>query len=77
MQKYPIPSVVKEQIEKQFTYHPPNPDQPGRYADIRDKARELALLLVASCPPSVELDASMLRLSEVVMHANAAIARHE
>jgi len=66
-----------DQIEKAFTYHAPKADQPGRYEQIRSQAKTLANTLAQCCPPSRELSLAMTKLEEVVMWANAAIARNE
>lgn len=64
-------------LESRFTYHAPKEGQPERYVAIRDKARELALLIEMSCPDSRERDTAIDRLDECVMWANASIARNE
>src|SRR5262245_5876973 len=64
-------------IEARFTYHPPRPNQPERYKALRDKAKELAILMCEECPDSRELATAMTHLDAVVMFANAAIARNE
>jgi len=66
-----------EEIERRFKYHAPKEGQPGKYETIRNEARALALTLYALCPPSRELSAAMTHLDEVVMFANASIARRE
>jgi hypothetical protein len=68
---------MRERIERDFTYHPPKGDQAERYVRIRDKAKELALLIVEVTPASREQSSALTKLDEVVMHANAAIARNE
>lgn len=67
----------KDQIEKAFTYYPPKPGQPERYVNIRDKAKELALLIDDYVPDSREKSVAMTNLEQVVMWANAGIARNE
>jgi hypothetical protein len=66
-----------DQIRKAFTYHAPKPEQVPKYTEIRCKARDLACLLADSCPPSRETSLALTKLEEVVMWANAAIARNE
>jgi len=65
------------QIQKAFTYHPPQDGQRERYEEIRDKFGELACRLTALCPPSRELSLAMTKIEEAVMWANASIARNE
>lgn len=64
-------------IGKRFTYHGPNEDQIRRYNEIRTQAREFAYKLKHDCPESRELSLAITKLEEVVMWANAAIARNE
>ena len=73
---YPSAEVI-ERIKRNFTYHPPKGDQADRYILIRDKAKELAELLVYNCPESRELSLAMTKLEECVMWANSSIARGE
>lgn len=64
-------------IANRFTYHPPKADQPRRYNQIRDRARELAELIVLETPICREQALAITKLEEASMFANAAIARHE
>lgn len=64
-------------IENNFTYHSPKDGQPERYAAIRAKAKELALLIDAECPGSREQSLALTNLEQSVFWANAAIARNE
>lgn len=66
-----------EEIEKRFTYHPPKPGQPERYAAIREWGKQYAELIEKHCPISRERSIALTKLDEVVMWANAAIARNE
>lgn len=77
MPKYPIEEKIRKQIEETFTYHSPKEDQPQRYTAIREKAKELALLIAESTPPSREQSASLTQLQLAVMLANASIAVNE
>ena len=65
------------QIENNFTYHAPKEGQPVRYVALRDKAKELALLIDKECPASGEKSLALTKLEEAVMWANSAIARNE
>ena len=64
-------------IEKNFTYHAPKGDQANRYQCIRDTAKGFAVLLDSACPDSREKSLAFTKLEEVVMWANASIARNE
>ena len=57
-----------------FTYHN-DPEVTHKYPLVRDKAKELALLLRELCPAGYALGEARKRLEETVMWANAAIAR--
>jgi hypothetical protein len=64
-------------IERDFTYHAPKPGQPERYTALRDKAKELALLIVELTPVSREQSLALTQLEQSVFFANASIARNE
>lgn len=64
-------------IENHFTYHPPQGDQPARYAALREKAKEFTYMIQALCPDCRERDVASERIEEAVMWANASIARHD
>lgn len=64
-------------IEKAFSYHAPKEGQPERYRTIRAKAKQFAYLLADYCPESRERSIAFEKLNEVVMWANASIARNE
>lgn len=73
-----MPDQIKnEQIENNFTYHPPFGTQGVRYGEIRTAAKTLAYLFEFHCPNSRERSLAMTKLEESVMWANAAIARNE
>lgn len=69
--------MTKEEIDNTFKYHAPKADQPARYEAIREKAKELAELIVASTPKCADQTAAIRKLRECVMTANAAIAINE
>ncbi len=71
------PIDMKARIENDYTYHAPKDDQPARYAAIRAKAKELALLIVELTPVSREQSVALTDLDHATMMANAAIARGE
>lgn len=66
-----------EDVNKRFTYHPPKGDQPQRYVAIREKAKELALIIVQSSKPSREQSLALTHLQNCTMWANAGIACNE
>lgn len=69
--------ITLDSLEKRFTYHPPTADQASRYTALRAEALVFARLIVTHCPSSAERSTALTRLDEVVMFANAAIARNE
>lgn len=71
-----VKNEENEHIENKFSYHPPKEGQPAKYEAIRDKAKELAYLIDSECPSSRERSLAMTKLEEVVMWANASIARN-
>lgn len=74
---YKIQPETLHAIEARFTYHPPFGNQPERYVALREKAKELAILLAELTPHSQEQSVAIMKLEECVMQANAAIARNE
>ena len=66
-----------EQLENDFTYHPPKPGQPERYQQIRANVLATAQRIVELTPHSREQELALMRLEEAVFWANAAIARNE
>lgn len=68
---------MNKQIENNFTYHSPKEGQPEKYTQIREKAKELAYLIVEECPDSREKSVAITNLETSVMWANASIARNE
>lgn len=64
----------RQMIEIMFSFHAPTGDQPQRYAAIRTKAKELALLIMETTPPSDDQSHAITLLRQAVMLANAAIA---
>ena len=65
-----------EDIEKRFTYHKPTEEKVKVYPLLRDKAKELAYLIEENVPNSREKSCALTKLEEVVMWANAGIARN-
>lgn len=73
----PAHGALPERIENDFKYHPPKDGQVERYASIRDKAKELALMIADEVPMSREQSTALTHLESAVMYANAGIARNE
>jgi hypothetical protein len=68
---------MKLQIDKAFNYHAPKDGQPEKYNKLRQTAKELAWLITDLTPESREQSLAITNLEQVVMWANAAIARNE
>lgn len=66
-----------ERIRNVFTYHRPFGTQPGRYEELRDEAKKLAMRIHVLCPHSREKSLAFTKLEEAIFWANAAIARNE
>jgi hypothetical protein len=69
--------MTKEDLNNLFIYHAPKGDQTERYQKIRDKAKELAELILECAPQSADQTAAIRKVREAVMTANAAIACNE
>lgn len=69
--------ITKEELDIRFTYHAPKGDQGERYVKIRDKAKELAVMIVELTPDSREQSLALTHLEECTFQANASIARRE
>jgi len=74
---YKISEADQKKLSTAFIYHAPKGDQPQRYIELRDKAKELAELMTSLCPPSRELSLAITNLEQAIMWANASIARNE
>lgn len=69
--------ISQDEIEHKFTYHPPKGNQAERYEKIRQKAKELSILINESCPESDDKKFALHYINIGVMSANASIARNE
>ena len=67
----------QEQLENNFSHHPPTEEKLERYDSIRHQSKDLAQLLVEACPDSRELSLALTKLEECCFWANASIARNE
>ena len=66
-----------DDIANRFTHHPPTNDQIYRYGTTRTMAHNFAAWIINEAPPSRERALALTHLEEVVMWANASIARNE
>lgn len=64
----------KEQIINNFTYHKPTDDMIPKFEELRNKARELSLLIDELVPDGREKSLAQTKLQEVVMWSNAGIS---
>lgn len=71
------PEEIEKDIENRFTYHAPKGDQADRYKRIRNWGKSFAYIIIRDCPDSRERSLALTKIDEAVMHANAAIVRHE
>jgi hypothetical protein len=63
-------------IETDFTYYPPKEGQPEIYVKLRNEAKKLAYMIDEFVPESREKSLAFTKLNEVIMWANAGIARN-
>lgn len=68
------PLYEVRELENFFTYHAPHGTQLPRFAAIRTAGLNLAMCLLANCPPGADRTAAIRKIREAVMTANAAIA---
>lgn len=73
----PLTAQQVADLENRFTYHPPKPGQPQRYEALRQRAKELATLIMETTPASREQSSALTNLEQAIFWANAAIARNE
>lgn len=66
-----------DEIDLRFAFHPTTVEQAERMDAIRAEAHAFALMIVDRTPASREQSLALTALEEVVMWANAAIARRE
>ena len=69
--------ITGEELKNRFTHHVPKGDQIQRYEVIRERALELAELILVCSVESREQSLSITALEEAVFWANAGIARRE
>jgi len=64
-------------IERTYQHHVPFGTQIVRYQNIRDKAKEFALMVNSQCPESREKALALTNLQQAVFWMNASIAINE
>ena len=64
-------------LENNFKYHAPTPEQVQMYTDLRDAGKAFAELVQKTCPSSREQAIAFTKIEEAVMWANASIARNQ
>jgi hypothetical protein len=69
-----MPGLSAAEIDDIFSYHAPSDIQVAKYKAIREKAKELALVIFELTPGCADQTAAIRHLREAVMTANAAIA---
>lgn len=77
MPRYEITDDLRKQLENSYTYHAPKGNQPERYVEIRDAAKEFALKICECAPNSRERSIALTDLEKVVTMVNKAIACNE
>jgi hypothetical protein len=68
--------ALHDRVDSDFTYHRPVGVQPNVYYEIRERSRALAHFLIDHVPPGRELSRALSDLEDMVMHANAGVARN-
>jgi hypothetical protein len=61
-------------LDELFSYHPVEADQVAKYTAIREAAKQFAQTILDNTPKSADQSASIRKLREAVMTANASIA---
>ena len=67
--------MKKMDFERIYKYHSPKEGQTEKYEAIRNKAKELALMIDELCPDGREQSVAFTNIETAVMWANAGIAR--
>ena len=68
---------TNKDLDNIYTYHAPESEsQLELYKAIRNTAKAFATLIIEHCPETRERSLALTKLEEVVMWANASVARH-
>ena len=66
-----------EDLKNRFTYHAPQAETINKFTLLRDLGFNYAKHIERLCPDCRERSLAITKLEEVVMWANASIARHD
>jgi hypothetical protein len=66
---------MSARIANDFAFHAADAERGKRHGDVRSGCHDLAEYLGTLCPPGRELSIALTKLEEVMMWANAVIAR--
>ena len=75
--RYDVSNQVRTRLERDYTYHAPNPDQVERMEYLREKAKQLAYAITILTPSGREQSLALTNLENAVFNANSAIVRGE
>jgi hypothetical protein len=67
--------VDSKELENRFTFHPASPETGTRHYQIRNMCNEMSKQLNEQLPEGREKALAITKLEELMMWANAAIAR--
>lgn len=67
--------AMHREVDVQFTYHPPRPEQVVIYEAVREMGGDMMAWMIDNVPAGPELANAIARLNEAVFWANAGIAR--
>lgn len=75
--KYEIDAEDKDRLDKNFRYHRPYVDQPLRYAEIQEKAKDLTQVIMENVPKKYERNLAIESVKVAVFWAIEGIDRNE
>ena len=69
--------VTNKDLHHRFSHHPPTDESIEKHSTVREECLLLAYSLNELLPEGREKSTALTKLEEVMMHANAAIARNQ